>query len=574
MADFTTLVFQTLVAPAGKLLVKHFCQDPAAEFGGGAVDFLTGQAAAALSGRDQLKVQSYIADLAAGIVEQLQPVFDGEYPDDLNPEAVTFELQTALEAPNLARLMVQQHLDAKAVLKAIAQHRPVADLALSSAERQLYQRALGRLVPGLVEIANQLPSFDVAHARETLSQLARLAEQGDAILAKVEPIADIASLVEELVDHQRHQIAQAEDATTAFERDYIAALRKQLNGFDLMGLADREETEALALDIAYIQLNVNLPGSRGNDPLALPFDRLLARLTPDDRGCLVEGPAGSGKTTLLRWAAINAGRLDLGKKDLELQEGDSHEISLEFFETTDDHFEIRVKPPGRYDDVRQHFHRILAKGYRTAILNYAFERSWLRRIPFFIRLRDCVDGKLPPLSAYAQLTTENTLRESPPDWMQRILADQRALIIWDGLDEVPNRQRRDLLRAIGGVMDNHPGNLFLLSSRPGMRPAQLADLKLQVAEIRPMAVLDVQQFIERWHEAAAHVLRQRHSERAHHMADEGAALSHRLHDELAVLRLAANPLLCSAICSLNYEEKGYLPDEQARLCERLCEMLG
>jgi hypothetical protein len=182
-----------------------------------------------------------------------------------------------------------------------------------------------------------------------------------------------------------------------------------------------------------------------------------------------------------------------------------------------------------------------------------------------------VQANLQPDAVFRVL--EQRQPHAPVGWVETLLREQRALVLWDGADEIPPNFRRAMLRAMRGMMASYPGNFFVLSTRPGIRIQWADDLGLSKADIAPMARPDIAQFVTHWHRAVAMVRNTAYPSRASQLPAQGEALIQQLDNEPAVLRLATNPLLCSAICSLHYQEKGYLPDKQHRLCEKLCEML-
>src|SRR5262249_19157632 len=120
-------------------------------------------------------------------------------------------------------------------------------------------------------------------------------------------------------------------------------------------------------------------------------------------------------------------------------------------------------------------------------------------------------------------------------------------------------------------------NLIILSTRPLAVPVDwMKRFGFDEARINPMSSVDrnlfiINLFIKRWHQAVESEL-----EIIGHHADL-APLAEELIDTLAntpgVARLATNPLLCAMICALHRDRGKRLPEDQADLCEALCQML-
>jgi predicted NACHT family NTPase len=173
------------------------------------------------------------------------------------------------------------------------------------------------------------------------------------------------------------------------------------------------------------------------------FEDLLDELHGKGRRLLVRGEAGSGKSTLLRWASLQAAK------------------------------------PGEDGEAAQ--------------------GGWRECIPFLIRLRDYPQGKLPSVFELPGEVAKNV--GAPPEgWVRELLDSGRALLLFDGVDEVPNDRRDDVRREIEEIIRTYPGNFFLVSTRPAAVPENwLASLDFRESRINPMSEADRNRFIEKWH---------------------------------------------------------------------------
>jgi hypothetical protein len=122
--------------------------------------------------------------------------------------------------------------------------------------------------------------------------------------------------------------------------------------------------------------------------------------------------------------------------------------------------------------------------------------------PFFVRLRDCKDGRLPSLDDVADLISR-PIGRPPPEWVLATFRDGNALLILDGVDEIPAVDRERLRADLSVFMANqNKGNYFIVSSRPSAaKEGLLKGLKLIEAEVTPMSPNDRSVFIGRWHQA-------------------------------------------------------------------------
>ena len=180
-----------------------------------------------------------------------------------------------------------------------------------------------------------------------------------------------------------------------FAADYRRTVVNKLDRMELLGVTLADANRRYPLSIAYIDLTVRKRASRedsrlvirsgpeAGDPLAeaggLSPESLLSRT----RRALIIGNAGSGKTTLLQWLAVRSALRDFGS-------------SL---------------------------------------------TGWNDTVPFFIPLRRYVNRTLPTPEEFPLAVGRNVAHEMPGGWVHGLLRDGRALVLLDGVDEMPDGQR-------------------------------------------------------------------------------------------------------------------------------------
>lgn len=208
--------------------------------------------------------------------------------------------------------------------------------------------------------------------------------------------------------------AAGQDAE-AFEGDYRNAVVRAFDRLELFGVDLSETNKRYRLSVAYVTLMVERLGQfeTGDEPEddedaeirdALPADEALAKFPR----LFIRGAAGSGKTTLLQWFAVFAA---------------SRQLQGEL-----------------------------------AALNDS--------VPFLIKLRHFADSDLPRPEDFVAQASEAIAGAAPKTWAHQKLKSGDALVLIDGLDEMPNERReqvRDWLRDLMGV---YPKARYVISSRP------------------------------------------------------------------------------------------------------------
>ncbi|MFJ8494846.1 NACHT domain-containing protein [Streptomyces sp. NPDC094038] len=182
-------------------------------------------------------------------------------------------------------------------------------------------------------------------------------------------------------------------------------------------------------------------------------------------------------------------------------------------------------------------------------------------IPYVLPLRTLIRGASAFPAPAAFLTAVGGPLSAPEGWAERVLAAGRALVLVDGLDEIPDADRNRARDWLGSLLHAFPGNRWLLTSRPtAVRSDWLAPEDFGELALAPMRRTDVATFVHRWHTAA----------RAPEF--EGPLLDS-LRTKRDLARLATNPLMCGLICALHRERRGYLPTGRKELYDAALAML-
>ncbi len=220
---------------------------------------------------------------------------------------------------------------------------------------------------------------------------------------------------------------------------------------------------------------------------------------------LLRGEAGSGKTTLLQWLAVQC-----ASRQLQNVEG--------------------------WDDLE----------------------------PFLVRLRRFSHSPLPAPERFLDEVGRHIADEMPSGWVQRHLRQGRAVVLVDGLDEVPDVRRREVREWLRELVDAFPRARFVVTTRPAAVASDwLRDEGFTEVRLQPMAPRDVRTFVTRWHQALP-------DKPLDHERD---ALIAAIGARSPLRRLAENPLLCALLCALHHQGNGRLPENRMELYEVALRML-
>ncbi|MFI5984345.1 NACHT domain-containing protein [Streptomyces sp. NPDC051555] len=331
-------------------------------------------------------------------------------------------------------------------------------------------------------------------------------------------LRDLIDKMDRLLDLVPDQLAH----DTAFETRYLAQVARKHGTLTIYGIDLAPGTAKWPLSTAYLRLETD--GRWSADPLDGPkpfwndarkhLSALPRWESKPQQRILLRGEAGSGKTTLIQWLTVTAAT---GPADSPLHGLVPYVLPLR-----------TLTRHGRALPAPRHF----------------------------------LDAVGSPLAG-----------EQPDGWERRVLDAGRALVLVDGIDEIPEAERAGARAWLTDLIDLYPGNRWLVTSRPSaVREDWLAEAEFSELSLAPMSPHSVAEFVRRWHTAAA-------SGDPEH-ADADAALEgyrDQLLDSLRstrdLARLATNPLLCGLICALHRERRGFLPSGRKELYTAALSML-
>lgn len=314
-----------------------------------------------------------------------------------------------------------------------------------------------------------------------------------------------------------------------FEKKYCIELAKQLDKLEMFGIRRVDEiTRQQSLSVAYITLDVEYKveedetkskKSKKSKQKIISQDSPVEKVLKGTRRLLVVGDPGSGKTTLLRWIAIQTARKTFPS---DLQE-------------------------------------------------------WNNNVPFFIKLRECIDIGFPELESFPSIVLK-MMGGKPQNWVHMILEQGRGVVLVDGVDELPVTIRSQMLERLSQLVSIYPFSRFIVTSRPSAIKDDIwiewkdwiENEKFQKAVLQPMSKARIDIFIDKWFQALNRTIS---NDEESYISPDTEGLKRLLRKRLPLYRLAANPLLCAMVCALYNESGETLPSERIQLYSECVEML-
>ncbi|MFE6178287.1 NACHT domain-containing protein [Streptomyces sp. NPDC056464] len=311
-----------------------------------------------------------------------------------------------------------------------------------------------------------------------------------------------------------------------FEQHYARALKSRYRKIEIFGIDELGTTETnWDLDTAYLSLEaIAVSAARENVPAsrAVSAPRRINDLLADRPRAMLRGEAGAGKTTLVWWLASHAA---CGALDHELAE---------------------------LNDL----------------------------VPFVIPMRSLLARAMAfPKPHELATVAELQIDEAPDGWARRVLEAGRAVLLVDGMDEVPAADREEARRRLADLLAMYPHNRCLVTVRPLAVAADwLSSENFEELRLLPMRDEDILAFSKAWHAAAR--LECAGFRDPHRAAAEDKnlrALEQGLEQELGrnptLLHLSRTPLLAAVVCALHRRRRGFLPETRWSLYNAALTML-
>ncbi len=197
------------------------------------------------------------------------------------------------------------------------------------------------------------------------------------------------------------------------------------------------------------------------------------------------------------------------------------------------------------------------------VLMHYFARNPVGPTPFLVTLRDYASANPPERSVAGHV--EHILETfyqcpAPAGLVDRLLLTGRAVVIFDGLDELLDTSRRaDVTRRVERFCAEYPLVPVLVTSRlAGYEQARLDDRQFTCYRLAGFSQDQVGEYARKWF-----------AQDADARADDAGTF---LDESASVPDLRSNPLLLSLMCIL-YRGQGSLPRDRAEVYEQCAALL-
>ncbi|AZM47896.1 ATP-binding protein [Streptomyces sp. WAC 06738] len=463
--------------------------------------------------RLQREVTQQFEQITNAVYDRLDPYLTHAF-DRLDPggrQAVIDAVAGTFARADLSddALLAADAQPAELVRRITASVRPPT--GLGETETRLYETLFAECVAYYVRIVRSLPVFEERAAAELLARTSTLG-------------AEVARILERLPDRSLFA-PDGSDLDTGFRRTYLELVSRELDEVELFrASSDQATPQRVRLSVAYVSLRTT-----GGDTRPRRSIRALPQLRTDmsnweedaheSSGMRVEaalsgayrvllrGEAGSGKTTLLRWLAITAAR---GGFTEELAE-------------------------------------------------------WNGLTPVFVKLRDYSGRKPPNPEAMLDGVAGPITGVMPRGWVERQLDAGKALLLIDGVDELPGREREAVRTWLRKLLRQYEGVRVVVTSRPAAAGADwLRREDFTALHLDRMTPPDLAAFVRQWHQA----VRELGGELPCAVDDipqyEQSLLTS-LKDRAHLQSLASTPLLAAMLCAMHLNRGRHLPQDRMEL---------
>lgn len=455
-----------------------------------------------------------MADAVASRLLSIGSMARTDLPDNERQAALNAVVDVFDAAVDTDEVLFAADLDAATLSTLIRQRASdqIVAAGLSDAGQRLFDVVLYECCVAFVQAVLSLGPVVPRASAEVLSRLSGQGELLGQILARL-PV------------HSLDAPSGTQDDDEFLHR-YLTFISTHFDDLELFGVDTRRFRPRVSLSVAYVSLTVAVDGLHPR--LTAGTSRTWADRYADDDGSdaadevatslrveralggadrtLMRGEAGSGKTTVLRWLAVTA--------------------------------------------ARQGFTGDLA--------------AWNGAVPFVVRLRSFTGRDLPRPEELLDDAAAPLARMAPQGWAHRQFSAGRALLLVDGIDELPSSRRRAGREWLRQILVTFPDIRVVVTSRPAAASARwLAAEGFAPAMLERMRPQDVRELVGYWHRAIRDApdlpCEVEELPRYHN------ALLARFDGNPHLRSMATSPLLCAMLCALNLDRRSYLPRDRMSL---------
>jgi len=515
-----------------------------------------------------------------------------------------------------AELVVDLKLEAAPLLERLEGCRSATYALLSDDATVAHDRILSTAADVISRRAGKLPGFLAQFAKRTLSDHS---EQSDYLQQVLATLQGTASAVEQIGDDARETVETIRSLNPArripeVERQYLEALRnsREMQHTELFGAKHVDKARKWQISTAYISLGVDFAAVLSQERDASEALRnLMARalVRPHELGrasergrlwrdvadsALVQsselggGDEGGGTwrdlARLLHEASNPATRGTAASR----AEGVLAMLGLRPAEVASDLRRIAALLLQRELSVEELLSvapRVVITGRggsgKTTLVKWIALRAadgglpapldaWNGKVPIVVTLRSFIGKALPAIQDVPAMADAHADKEAMRPWVDGLLSAGNAIIMVDGMDELPEGQRRSAVACLETLLPRAKHCPIIVTAR-GHAVAEdlLRDAGFVHAGLCDMDKKRRALFIDHWHEARRKVS----GTDAEDVGKAEARIREALDERPDLADLAQTPLLCGLLCALNYEGRADLPSRLSDLYEECWDML-
>jgi hypothetical protein len=206
-------------------------------------------------------------------------------------------------------------------------------------------------------------------------------------------------------------------------------------------------------------------------------------------------------------------------------------------------------------------------------------------VPVLLRLLDWGDTLTQPQPpSLPQLITahhipslsKNHPLTPPPTWATRLLTEGKALVMFDGFDEIPAESRPQVSRWLSAQMAEYAQSVFILTSRPAGYKDYTAQKPAIPIYVNRFNSAQQEAFIRRWYLCQERCFRP--EKQGRHAKEVATERSNNLIAQLQARRdelgyMAENPLLLNMLVTYHrYDPAAELPRQRLGLYQGICKL--
>jgi hypothetical protein len=489
--------------------------------------------------------------------------------------AVLLEVTRTLALANTQPVhLVELNLEEERLFQELIEMRPEATAHLSQDEIALYRRMLSVASEGIIEASAETIGFLRAVSWGLLRGQGNLSEG----LSRLE------GMQAKLWSGLAKLLAEPEEKTKAAEEKYRHHLIERLDRLEPFGIPQRDEIgQRLKLQDAFVKLKLTSRSAHKELAKALrQWRNKMAHQSstqPDFFESLDQPDEEmNGEKRVAQWVKSFAE---------EITDSDVlHALRIIFDSLSDDSESL--------DDVLAQERRVMIEGLagsgKSTILQWmalkaaqrdfpASMAAWNGLVPFFIRLRQCREGGFPASEKWPHLEAKQVADLLPTGWIHELLEQGNAVVLVDGVDEMPQSQRGDMLKEFRSLVHDYPLARYVVTSRPtAISERQWPEWRLWLREagfvetgVKELEGEQLNLFVDQWHEALQQTMSEKDEKSK---AQQNAAnLKQLLRRRTDLRKLATTPLLGAMICALYQDREDKVPRERLKLYEECVEML-